>query len=103
MKQLFTCTLLLLISVYVFATVRTVSNNPATIAHSGNLTNLVDGKTQNTAFQYDLFGRLTNKLDDASTSILQLTYDAAGRPTVPHGFPGQPGHRESFAVDAGSL
>ena len=42
MKQLFTCTLLLLISVYVFATVRTVSNNPATIAQFSTVQAAVD-------------------------------------------------------------
>ena len=42
MKQLFTCILLLLISVYVFATVRTVSNSPATIAQFNTIQGAID-------------------------------------------------------------
>ena len=43
---------------------------------SGNATNIVDGKLQNTWLQYDAFNRLTNKLDNNQVSMLQLTYDA---------------------------
>ena len=46
---------------------------------SGNLTNLVDGKLQNTWLQFDVFGRLTNKLDNTQSSILRLAYDANGK------------------------
>jgi len=44
----------------------------------GNLTNLIDGKTQKTYWRYDVNGRLTNKIDNAGASILRYAYDPSG-------------------------
>ncbi|HEV2392764.1 MAG TPA: hypothetical protein VG146_10425, partial [Verrucomicrobiae bacterium] len=46
---------------------------------SGDLTNLVDGKGQQTKWNYDQYGRVTNKLDQAGTVVLRYTYDADNR------------------------
>lgn len=46
---------------------------------SGNTTNIIDAKLQNTWFQFDGFNRVTNKLDNNKLSVLQLTYDANGQ------------------------
>jgi len=40
---------------------------------------LVDGKNQVTKWNYDEYGRVTNKVDQATTEILRYTYDANGR------------------------
>jgi RHS repeat-associated protein len=50
--------------------------NPA-----NELLTLTDGKNQTTTWHYDEYGRVTNKLDQASTEILRYTYDPAGRLT----------------------
>ena len=46
---------------------------------TGNLTNLVDGKGQSTKWNFDQFSRLTNKLDQAGSVVLQFVYDADNR------------------------
>ncbi|PWU12323.1 MAG: hypothetical protein C5B50_21765 [Verrucomicrobia bacterium] len=48
---------------------------------AGDLLTLTDGKLQTTTWYYDKFGRVTNKLDQTSTSVLQYTYDLDGRLT----------------------
>src|SRR5438309_9458264 len=45
--------------------------NPA-----GDLKTLTDGKSQVTTWNYDQYGRLTNKLDQARVEILRYKYDA---------------------------
>jgi RHS repeat-associated protein len=59
--------------------IRTNANGEITSFHldsSGNTTNIIDGKSQSTTFQFDAFNRLTNKLDQTQVPMLQLTYDA---------------------------
>ena len=46
---------------------------------SGNLTNLIDGKRQVTAWNYDEYSRPTNKLDQAGAVAFRYTYNAANR------------------------
>lgn len=46
---------------------------------AGDLLALVDGKNQVTKWNYDEYGRVTNKLDQAGLEILRYTYDANGR------------------------
>jgi YD repeat-containing protein len=41
----------------------------------GNLTNLVDGKSQSTKWAYDEYGRVTNKVDALGTEIFRYSYD----------------------------
>ena len=48
---------------------------------SGNLTNLVDGKNQNTFWKYDEYSRVTNKLDHLLTNIFVYKYDPNNRLT----------------------
>jgi len=48
---------------------------------SGNLTNLVDGKAQNTWWKYDLFGRVTNKIDNLGNNLFAYGYDFDDRLT----------------------
>ena len=50
--------------------------NPA-----GDLLTLVDGKTQTNKWNYDEYGRATNKLDQAGAIILKYRYDADDRLT----------------------
>jgi RHS repeat-associated protein len=52
------------------------TNSPA-----GDLLSLTDGKGQTTRWNYDQYGRVTNKLDQASTEILRYGYDANNRLT----------------------
>jgi len=52
------------------------TNSPA-----GDLLSLTDGKGQTTQWHYDLYGRVTNKLDQAGTVILKYQYDADNRLT----------------------
>jgi RHS repeat-associated protein len=52
------------------------TNNPA-----GDLLSLTDGKGQTTRWNYDLYGRVTNKLDQAGTEILRYYYNADNRLT----------------------
>jgi RHS repeat-associated protein len=49
--------------------------------HSGNLTNLIDGKAQNTYWKSDQEGRVTNKVDHAGADMFRYVYDANGRLT----------------------
>ena len=46
-----------------------------------DLKTLTDGKSQVTTWSYDVHGRLTNKVDGASQTILKYQYDASGRLT----------------------
>jgi len=48
---------------------------------AGDLLALTDGKVQTTRWNYDEFGRLTNKLDQAGVEILRYKYDADDRLT----------------------
>jgi RHS repeat-associated protein len=52
------------------------SNSPA-----GDLLTLTDGKLQSTSWNYDAFGRATNKIDATSTVIFKYSYDADSRLT----------------------
>jgi YD repeat-containing protein len=45
------------------------------------LLSLTDGKSQSTRWNYDQYGRVTNKLDQAGTEILRYTYDPNNRLT----------------------
>ena len=47
------------------------TNSPA-----GDLLSLTDGKGQTTQWRYDLYGRVTNKFDQAGTVVLKYQYDA---------------------------
>jgi RHS repeat-associated protein len=51
------------------------TNSPA-----GDLISLTDGKNQTTRWGYDVFGRVTNKVDQAGAEILRYTWDAENRP-----------------------
>ena len=48
---------------------------------SGDLWKLTDGKSQTTTWLYDDYGRVTNKVDQASVEILRYAYDANSRLT----------------------
>jgi RHS repeat-associated protein len=48
---------------------------------SGDVLSLTDPKNQTTRWNYDEYGRITNKLDQAGTEILRYKYDANGRLT----------------------
>jgi RHS repeat-associated protein len=48
---------------------------------AGDLLTLKDGKNQQTTWSYDVYGRVTNKLDQASVEILRYQYDADNRLT----------------------
>ena len=48
---------------------------------AGDLLALVDGKNQVTRWNYDEYGRVTNKLDQAGVEILRYNYDADSRLT----------------------
>jgi RHS repeat-associated protein len=48
---------------------------------ASDLLTLTDGKNQVTTWNYDGFGRLTNKLDQSSVEILRYAYDANDRLT----------------------
>jgi RHS repeat-associated protein len=48
---------------------------------AGDLLSLTDGRPQTTRWAYDIYGRATNKTDQAGTEILRYTYDPAGRMT----------------------
>src|SRR6266571_8320312 len=51
------------------------------LSPASDLKTLKDGKSQVTTWNYDEFGRVTNKLDQASVEILRYQYDAASRLT----------------------
>jgi RHS repeat-associated protein len=48
---------------------------------AGDLLSLTDGKNQTTRWNYNEYGRVTNKLDQAGTVILRYKYDPDGRLT----------------------
>jgi YD repeat-containing protein len=48
---------------------------------AGDLTSLMDGNSHTTQWGYDLYGRVTNKVDATSTTILKYQYDADSRLT----------------------
>jgi RHS repeat-associated protein len=48
---------------------------------AGDLISLTDGKLHTTKWNYDEYGRLTNKLDQAGVEILRYKYDADNRLT----------------------
>jgi YD repeat-containing protein len=52
-----------------------------TYSAASDLQTLTDGKTNTTTWHYDLFGRVTNKVDAASTEILRYQYDPGNRLT----------------------
>lgn len=52
-----------------------------TYSPAGDLKTLVDGKSQTTTWNYALYGRVTNKLDQASVEILRYQYDSNDRLT----------------------
>ncbi len=58
-----------------------VYTNAFTYGPGGELRTLTDGKVQLTTWVYDLYGRLTNKVDQSSVSILSYKYDANSRLT----------------------
>ena len=48
----------------------------------GDLKTLTDGKNQVTSWNYDEYGRATNKVDATSTEIFRYSFDPNGRLTV---------------------
>ena len=48
---------------------------------AGDLLSLTDGKNQTTKWNYDEYGRVTNKLDQAAVEILRYKYDRDSRLT----------------------
>ncbi|HWW03186.1 MAG TPA: RHS repeat-associated core domain-containing protein [Candidatus Acidoferrum sp.] len=48
---------------------------------AADLTNLIDGKSQSTKWNYDQYGRVTNKVDAAGNTIFQYGYDPDDRLT----------------------
>ena len=52
------------------------TNSPA-----GDLLSLTDGKNQTTKWNYDTYGRVTNKVDQAGTVVLKYIYDPDNRLT----------------------
>jgi RHS repeat-associated protein len=48
---------------------------------ASDLLSLTDGQNHTTRWQYDLFGRVTNKLDQAGTTVLRYIYDPDNRLT----------------------
>src|SRR5439155_23177269 len=65
-------------------TAETNANNEVikyTYYASGDLKTLTDGKNQVTTWNYDQYGRVTNKLDQAGVEILRYSYDPNSRLT----------------------
>ena len=58
-----------------------IATNSFAYDAGGSLTNLSDGKGQFTRWNYDQFGRTTNKVDATSTEIFRYQYDADNRLT----------------------
>jgi RHS repeat-associated protein len=58
-----------------------VYTNSFTYKPADDLATLKDGKSQVTTWNYDQYGRVTNKLDQASVEILRYKYDANSRLT----------------------
>ena len=55
--------------------------NRFTYSPAGDLLTLTDGKSQVTTWKYDLYGRVTNKLDHLTSTMFNYKYDANGRLT----------------------
>jgi len=58
-----------------------IATNRFTYSAAGDLVSLADGKGQVTAWAYDVYGRVTQKIDDNEVVILEYEYDAEGRLT----------------------
>ncbi len=58
-----------------------IHTNSFTYNSASDLLTLTDGKTNVTTWNYDQYGRVTNKLDQAGVEILRYTYDANSRLT----------------------
>jgi RHS repeat-associated protein len=58
-----------------------ISTNKYAYTAAGDLRTLTDGKNQVTTWNYDEYGRVTNKLDAASNEIFRFAYDPNGRLT----------------------
>jgi YD repeat-containing protein len=52
-----------------------------TYSSASDVVALTDGKGQTTLWNYDIYGRVSNKVDQASAVILVYAYDAANRLT----------------------
>jgi len=48
---------------------------------SGNLKTLTDGNNQTTTWNYDIYGRSTNKVDAQSREVFRYSYDPNNRLT----------------------
>ncbi len=48
---------------------------------AGDLEQLIDGNTNSTYWHYDMFGRVTNKVDNLGTNLFFYSYDLNGRLT----------------------
>jgi len=59
----------------------TMKKSATTNNAAGDLLSLTDGKNQTTKWNYDEYGRVTNKLDQAGTEILRYKYDPDSRLT----------------------
>jgi RHS repeat-associated protein len=58
-----------------------ITTNAFAYNSSDDLLTLTDGKNQTTTWNYDEFGRVTNKLDAANNIIFKFQYDPDDRPT----------------------
>jgi len=58
-----------------------VTTNGFAYDGAGDLLTLIDGKNQTTTWKYDLYGRVTNKLDANNTSLFVYQYDPNNRLT----------------------
>jgi RHS repeat-associated protein len=58
-----------------------VTTNQFAYNGAGDLITLTDGKGQNTAWKYDLYGRVTNKLDNLADNLFAYGYDSDNRLT----------------------
>lgn len=58
-----------------------VATNRFAFSAAGDLLTLTDGNSNATGWGYDLYGRVTNKVDATGTTILKYQYDAGNRLT----------------------
>ena len=58
-----------------------VMTNSYVFSGAGDLLKLLDGKNQATAWSYDAFGRVTNKVDAAGNVLFTYQYEANSRLT----------------------
>jgi len=58
-----------------------VTTNQFAYNGAGDLVTLTDGRNQTTAWRYDTFGRVTNKLDTLNHALFNYAYDADSRLT----------------------